>query len=67
MQQYVMLTLDLNVIPTISFNLWMPRPEHDKFVLVINFNNYHLIVGIVLRLLSFVELKEKPQLFISLL
>jgi hypothetical protein len=67
MEQYVMSALDLNVIPTISFNLWMSRSEHDKFALVINFNNYHFIVGIVIHLSSIIDLKKDPQLFISLL
>ncbi len=67
MEQYVMVTLDLGVIPTISFNLWMSKSEHDKFALVINFKNYHPIVGIVLHLSSFVNLKKDPQLLIGLL
>lgn len=67
MEQYVMLALDLGVIPTIYFNLWMSRSKHDKFALMINFNNYHPTIGIVLHLLSFVNLKKGPQLHIGLL
>ncbi len=67
MEQYVMSTLDLGVIPTISFILWMSKSEHDKFVLVINFNNYHPIIGIVLHLSSFIDFKKDPQLLIGLL
>jgi hypothetical protein len=66
MEQYVMSALDLGVIPIISFNLWISRSKHDKFALVINFNNYHPILGIVLHLSSFVDLKKDPQLFIGL-
>lgn len=58
MEQYVMLALDLGVIPTIYFNLWMSRFKHDKFVLMINFNNYHLTIGIVLHLPSSINLKK---------
>jgi hypothetical protein len=67
MEQYVMSALDLGVIPIVFFNLWMSRSERDKFVLVINFNNYHPIIGIVLHLSSFVDLKKNPQLLINLL
>ncbi len=67
MEQYVMSFLDLGVIPTFLKNLWMSRSKHDKFALVINFNNYHPTLGIVLHLPSFVHLKKNPQLFIGLL
>jgi hypothetical protein len=67
MEQYVMLALDLSVIPTIYFNLWMSKFKHDKFALMINFNNYHPTIRIVLHLPSFVNLKKCPQLHIGLL